>query len=95
MAFKPLSPQLVRELILAQGDRFFRVTFVKRTDGQLRTMLARRGIAPAKPVLKPGKRAEEDLITDCITVFEVGKGYKRIPIDRVLEVAAAGEVTKA
>lgn len=101
MDSRTLPPQLVRELLLAQGDRFFRVTFIKRSDGQLRTMLARRGVVP-KNVRGPssGKkgavtRFEEDINNNTLTVFEVGHGYKRIPLDGVLEIAAANAITKA
>lgn len=87
------DPLATLAVIEAAGHQFFRVTFVKRTDGTVRTMTCRRHVSKGvKGILAPGVRREQDAANACLTVFEVPTGgFKRVPLDGILEIVAAGE----
>lgn len=90
---KPLPSEDAYKLITEQGHRFFKVTFIKKTTGELREMVCRRHVAKGvKGVLPPGERKAADLKANVITVWDAGvRDFRRINLDQVLEVVASGE----
>lgn len=88
-----LDAQKVLDLIREAKDHFFRVTFVKRTDGTVRTMTCRRHVAKSVlGVLPPEVRRSEDVQHEVLTVWDVqNAGFRRIPLDSVLEVRVEGQ----
>ena len=77
------------ELKKLVGNQFFSATFVKK-NGEIRKMLCRTGV---KKYLKGGqKRYDYD---DILTVYDVQKkGYRTIPLGRLLTVNAKGKRIK-
>lgn len=72
----------IAELVRSTNGRVFTVTFIKRTDGQRRTMNARLGV---KKHLAGGKKAFSDKDKGLITVFDMQKGgYRSFPVDSVV-----------
>ena len=80
--------------------KFFSVTFVKKTDGSVREMLARRGVSKGvKGVLPEGQRKAEDAANNVLTVFDVQaeekvgeKGaFRRINLENLISVKLHGE----
>jgi|SRR6516164_9462335 hypothetical protein len=89
---RAFSPERARQLIQEVGERgyTFHVHFIKRTTGEERKMVCRLGVKKGvKGVLKPGERKAEDAATDNITVYEMGVGFKRIPLDAVIYVSGS------
>ena len=90
---KLLDKDTARNRILAAGKdgRVFGVTFVKRKDGTIRKMRCRFGVTKGvKGILPEGYRKLEDDIVGTVTVYEMGVGFKRIPLDSVIEVHGKG-----
>lgn len=82
---KYLDCEAVLQLIEEAKDRFFSVKFVKRTTGEVRLMNCRRNVAGCANV--PPLETEECLRHKVVTVYDVkASGFRRIPIDSVLEV---------
>jgi hypothetical protein len=74
---------------LRKSGKVFRVDFVKRGDGSLRTMVCRFGV---KKYLKGGKRSFDAGDKGLFTVWEFGKGYRSITIDNLILLKTAGMV---
>ena len=78
-------------LILDSDGRLFSVTFVKRSDGSLRSMVARRGVS--KGVTGAGMSydpADHKLVT--VYEFTNGEGqFRSIPIDGVTSLTIDGQ----
>ena len=70
------------------GRQFFTVTFVKRSNGELRTMNCRKGVTIG--VNGNGMKfnpADHDLVT----VWDVQKrDFRSIPLDSIREISMAG-----
>lgn len=86
-----MSPEKARKIILQKGEggKIFYVRFVKRTTGEIREMTCRLHVQKGvKGVVPPEARKREDLQNDVMTVYEMGvdSGFKRIPLDAVIEV---------
>lgn len=82
---KYLEVQMVLDLIDAAKDRFFSVTFVKRTTGELRRMNCRRNVGGMANV--PVQTSDEARRLGVVTVYDVkASGFRRIPLDSVLEI---------
>jgi len=73
---------------LRRSGKVFRVDFIKRGDGSMRTMVCRFGV---KKYLKGGKKAFDAGDKGLFTVWEFGKGYRSITIDN-LELVKVGGV---
>ena len=75
------------ELLKLVEGKFFSATFIKK-NGEIRKMLCRTGV---KKHLKGGqKRYDYD---DLLTVYDVKKkGYRTIPLGRLLTVRAKGKL---
>lgn len=93
----------------AHGNEFFKVKFRRRNDkivagkviapaGSVREMVCRlhvsKGVKGEQP---PEKRREEDFRNRVLTVFEQGSsgGFKRIPLDDVIEYSPYSTDAKA
>ena len=74
---------------LRRSGKVFRVDFIKRTDGSVRTMICRFGV---KKYLKGGKKAYDSGDKGLFTVYEFGKGYRSITIDNLILLKTAGVV---
>jgi len=77
-------------LDLVSDGRFFGVTFVKRTDGELRRMLCRIGVVSH---LTGGSKPYRDEDHNLITVWDAQKlEYRCFPVDGVIELRVNGMV---
>lgn len=74
------SPQEIQEYV---GGKFFRVSFIKRTNGKLRVMRARTGV---KKHLS-GKGAPYSFNSKgLLSVWDVdAKGYRSVPTDAIVD----------
>lgn len=73
----------VEQLIEKSNGKFFSVSFVKRTTGEVRNMTARTGVTSH---LKGGKQAYKPADKQLQVVFDVQKqAYRSIPLDAVIE----------
>lgn len=80
---------MLSEIKRAAGNRFFRVTFIKRTTGELRNMVCRFGVTKH---LTGGEQKYDAESKGLLTVFEPGKGYRSIPVDGIKEIQIDGVV---
>lgn len=79
-----LDQKVVETVVRSTNGRFFGVQFVKRTTGELHTMLARTGV---RAYIKGGARAYEPADHRLVFVFDVHKmQYRSIPIDSVVKI---------
>jgi len=79
----PEHAAVIREAILKAGEqgRFFTVKFVKRTDGQIRTMNARLGVTKH---LQGGTQGYDPKAHNLITVWDAqAKDYRSINLETV------------
>ncbi len=77
----------VFEALTTRG-RIFRVTFVKRSNGEERVMHWRRGVTKH---LKGGGAAYDMAAKGLVSVFDLrAKGYRSIPLDAIKLVKARG-----
>lgn len=76
---------------LVGNGRFFGVKFIKRTDGSLRSMVARTGVKP--PPSKTGTHREWDPEEKgLLQVWDVQKrGFRMIPAENVQELRCGGQ----
>ena len=78
----------VKNLLDSIGGEFFRVSFIKRTTGELREMTCRKGV---KKHLQGGEAAYSFSEKGLISVYDVqSEGYRCIPIENVLEIEFGG-----
>jgi hypothetical protein len=71
--------------------KIFSVTFIKRTTGELRLMVARTGVDRREPGSRG--RVWQDEEKGVLTVWDVQKGaYRCIPLENVREVKHHGKV---
>ena len=72
-----------------QEGRIFSLAFVKRTTGEVREMVCRRGVTAH---LKGGPAAYNAAEKNLITVYDMQKnGYRSIPVENVLRVKRDGD----
>ncbi len=84
-----ITRPLARHLLAHTGGRFFSATFKKRTDGSMRKMVGRVGVAPKNPSEK-GRGydpADHDLLTVYVPAVE---NYRNIPLDSLTEIRTLG-----
>lgn len=75
---------------LKSNHRVFRADFLKRTTGEMRTMLCMFGV---KKHLKGGKAAYHFGDKGLLSVFDINKqAYRSIPIDNIRLIKSAGIV---
>lgn len=83
----------VKDKIDSLNGEFFTVMFIKRTTGELRKMVCRKGV---KKYLKGGPPAYNFSEKNLVPVFDVEKGeYRSIPLENIVELHADGEVLKS
>lgn len=72
-----------------KGNQFFTVTFVKRTNGDIRTMNCRKGVR--KGVRGEGLRFDP-VAKDLVGVFDIPKGQHRfISLDQLVRISLRGK----
>lgn len=74
---------------LKASKKLFRVDFIKRTTGEMRTMICQFGV---KKYLHGGSASYHFGDKGLLSVFEHGTGYRSIPIDNILFIKFAGAV---
>lgn len=81
-----IDPSEVKGIIDSVGDKFFTVSFVKRTDNTLRTMNCRRGVR--KGITGNGRRSHKKGL---MSVYDmVNKGFRNINLSGVKSITAKG-----
>lgn len=71
------------DIARAVGGRFFRVVFVKRTDGSVRVMRARLGV---RKHLSGGGSKYSFASKNLLSVWDLdAKGYRAVPLDAIME----------
>jgi hypothetical protein len=86
MRTKRIDASEVKSVIDSIGDKFFTVSFVKRTDNTLRTMNCRRGVR--KGVKGTGHRSHKKGL---YTVYSMGdKAWRNINLSGVRTIVANG-----
>jgi len=79
----------VTEFLKSLPDKIFRVLFVKRTDGEFREMLCRKGVR--KYVNGDGLKFDP-IVRGLLGVYDIEqKGYRFIPLESVLAIKALGK----
>lgn len=87
-----LDSHLVKKEIDDAGGASFYVEFVKRTNGELRKMICRRGVSQFVKGTSQVDTRQVDTKNECLTVYEFSTGsYKRIPLDAVLALHINGK----
>jgi len=81
--------QQMRDIV--GNGKFFGVLFIKRTDGQLRHMVARTGVIPPPPP-SGQERTWDPADKGLLQVWDVGKrAYRMVPCDSIQEVHFRGQ----
>ncbi len=82
------------QLNLSELDdgRIFSVLFIKKTTGEKRKMLARRGVAAHK---HGGELKYDPESHGLFPVFDIEKlGYRMIPVENIIELRHHGKIEK-
>ena len=83
-----ITPKDVRAEMITNGSEFATVMFVKRSDGSTRVMNYRLGVTKH---LKGGSQGYSPKQHNLITVFEMSKGYRSIPLDGIISITKGKE----
>ena len=84
-----LSGDEVAKFLKSLPDKIFRILFVKRTDGEFREMLCRKGV---KKYINGDGLKFDPITRGLLSVYDIEeKGYRFIPLDAVLAVKALGK----
>jgi hypothetical protein len=75
---------------ITSNGKIFTIVF-KKKDGDVRVMNARTGVTKH---LKGGSQPYDAVEKNLFTVFEIGKGYKTIPIEGIMEIHANATIYK-
>jgi hypothetical protein len=88
-----LTPDdLVKWVRQQSAGRIFRVTFRKRSDGSVREMVCRIGVAKH---LAGGEKSFDDEEKNLLTVFDFAKqAYRSIPLEGIISVKIEGQIYK-
>ena len=79
--------EAIQKIVQSKG-KFFRVVFIKRTTGEIRSMLCRIGV---KKYLKGGKLRFNAIDRNLLNVYDVTKkGYRFINLDSIQSVRIGG-----
>lgn len=72
--------------------KIFSVLFIKKTTGEKRQMLARRGVKSAR---HGGELKYDPVARGLFPVFDVEKeGYRMIPVENIIEIHHHGKVER-
>ena len=71
------------------GGEFFSVEFTKRTTGELRNMICRKGV---KKYTKGGKLKYNASSYGLLPVFDMQNGYRMVNLDGLKSMKVGGEV---
>ena len=96
----------VKKIIKNVGNKLFAVTFIKRTNGEIRKMVCRKNVfTPQYAKSSNGKKSYNAKDYDLLTVFDVnslkynskdklcGRGnWKNIPLDGIIRIKVNGEI---
>ena len=83
-----ISKGEVIQKILQSKGKFFRVIFIKRTTGELRSMLCRTGV---KKHLKGGSLRYDASTLKLINVYDINKkGYRSINLETLISAKIGG-----
>ena len=77
------------QLILESNGKILGLEFIKRTTGEVRTGAFRIGVVRVKGDLGSG-RAYDPSDYGLVTVWDMAKGYRSIPVEGLLAVTHAG-----
>ena len=83
-----ITPEDVRTEMITNGSEFATVMFVKRSDGTTRVMNYRLGVTKH---LKGGNQGYSPKQHNLITVYEMNKGYRSIPLDGIVSISKGNE----
>lgn len=84
-----MNTQQAIEFIFNTNGRFFGVRFIKRTNGQLREMVCRIGVA--KGVKGSGQSFDPDA-KGLITVWDTTEqGFRMIPVENLIALKCGGD----
>jgi len=84
-----MDKERLKKAILESNGRFFSVTFIKRSNGEERTMVCRTGV---KKHLKGGELGYIPSEKELAVVFDQQKqGYRTIPLEAVLKCSLLPE----
>lgn len=99
-----MKTQTIQEFLNAvEDDKTFGVKFIKRTNGEERTMSARRGVKKGvkndESVNGSWNRKTQDAEHNVLTCYDMNKietvgekgAFRRIPLDSLMEVKHHGE----
>lgn len=86
---KTITATEAAEMLTSTEGKIFSVVFVKRTTGELRTMVARTGV---KAHLKGGDAAYKFSAKSLLSVYDLqAKGYRAIPLEAIVSLKTGGE----
>jgi len=86
---KVITAKEAAALLMGTKGRIFSVVFVKRTTGEIRTMVARTGVTSA---LKGGDAAYSFSANSLLSVYDTqAKGYRTIPLEGIISLKSGGE----
>lgn len=81
--------QAIRVLNSLRNGQIFRIDFMKKTTGSMRTMVCRCGVKKGQS----GKGASFSFEgKGLLPVYEFGKGYRSIPIDNIKAIKKGGTI---
>lgn len=76
---------------LVKNGKIFSVEFIKRTNGQMRRMVARTGVRS-----EGGSLNYDPHYHNLITVYDMEKrGFRNIPVDNIISLKAGGNTYKS
>jgi hypothetical protein len=85
-----ITAKAAAALLTSTKGRIFSVTFIKRTTGETRTMVARTGVTAH---LKGGDAAYSFSANALLSVYDLqAKGYRSIPLDAIVSLKEGGEL---
>lgn len=88
-----MSSQDLADRLRASNGKIVRVTFIKRTTGEVRVLVGRLGV---KSHLKGGERAYDFEEKGLVSIFDMQKrAYRCVPTESILELCAEGETLPA
>lgn len=74
---------------LTADGAIFSVDFIKRSNGELRSMVCRQGV---KKHLKDGTKPYDPATKNLLTVYSMdAKGYRSIPVDAIQSLRIGGQ----
>ena len=84
-----MTSEQLADLLRASDGKIVTVRFIKRTNGEERTLTGRLGV---KKYLRGGPAAYNFAEKGLISIYEMDNGYRCVPVESILELRAGGEV---